>query len=204
MRVVTLMSDDRLRGLGTDDGADVGEISLGGSLGLAVFVTFLGVVGALAHLATRRWLPAGAAARRAVTAAWFGLVGGAQVVRSDGVDFTVLGEPLVSAAMFVALLAGYGWLVTALADRWLAPTSAFATAPLRRLAPLAVVLLPGVLLLPATAGVAAVATSVRRSDRWRRVWEHRAVHVAGAVVLAGVALASASDLVGTLADLDRR
>lgn len=157
MRLVAIQSSDAAQGLTTDDGAATGEITLAGTLNLGAFLTIVGAAGGLAYVAARALVPPAWRAR--ATGTFTGVVGGAMVVSTEGVDFTFLGQPAVSIAVFVALLFGYGWATARLAERFLAPDGLARRARLRRLLVTYAVLLPGLLILPAAAGLAAVAAA---------------------------------------------
>jgi hypothetical protein len=114
MLVLRLTSDDSLHGIETDDGFVIGQISTA-TLFLVLFTIVLGVLGALFYLAVRAWIPAGA---RALLAGVFGgIVGGAAFIKSDGIDFRLL-EPLpLAIALFIALPAAYGVVMSLLVER---------------------------------------------------------------------------------------
>lgn len=114
MLALRLTSDASLRGLETDDGFTIGVIS-GDTLFLLGLTAFLGVLGAVFYVAIRPWLPPGV--RPWAFAVVAGAIGGAIVIKPDGIDFTVL-EPLwLAVAMFVALPAAYGYVVAILVER---------------------------------------------------------------------------------------
>ncbi len=199
MRVVTLQTDEALVGLTTDDGARTGAITLGGSVGLGLFVTFLGVIGALTYLVVRELLPR--RRRGALFAAITGIVGGSMVVHGDGVDFTVLGTPWVSAAMFIGILAGYGWATSAIAERFLASGGLADRASTRRLAPLLVALAPGLVIVPVGAVMAGV-VAARTSGLAARA--RPALVAVGRLAVVATTVVAGTTLVGTLAELSAR
>jgi len=122
MFVLRLTSDPALRGLETDDGFTIGILS-GATLFLVVLTAIEGTVGGVAYLAVRAWLPE--RARPWLFGTFTAVVGGALVIRPDGIDFTLL-EPLwLAVVMFIALPAAYGIAVSLLAERFLASDSAF-------------------------------------------------------------------------------
>ena len=92
----------------SDDGFEMGVVTLAGSVNLAVVGIPLGIVGWLTYLVARPLL---------VGPAWFqwfsltvppGVVAASLVVHPSGVDFTVL-EPLwLAVGLFVAVPATYG------------------------------------------------------------------------------------------------
>jgi hypothetical protein len=113
MFILRLTSDDRVVGIQSDDDFTIGRISLD-SIFLIAATTLVGTILAFAYLLVRRWLPEH---RRPLQAAvFFGLIGGAAVIKPDGVDFTLL-EPLwLAVLLFVALPAAYGALMAAIVE----------------------------------------------------------------------------------------
>ncbi len=122
MLVLRLTSDPALHGRETDDGFRIGIFS-GATLFLIALTAIAGTIGGLLYLAVRPWFPA--RARPWVFGVLVGVVGGAIFIRPDGLDFTLL-EPLgLAIAMFVALPASYGVVVSLVAERFLASDSRF-------------------------------------------------------------------------------
>jgi hypothetical protein len=114
MLVLRITSDDYLRGLETDDGFVMGQLSLA-TLFLVIFTSVLGVFGALFYLAVRAWLPEGL--RVGLAGLFGGIVGGAAFIQSDGIDFRLL-EPLpLAIVLFIALPAAYGVAMSVLVER---------------------------------------------------------------------------------------
>ncbi len=91
MRIVFLTSDDRVRGVISDDGFEIGRFSFE-TIGLLVFATFLGVIGGLTYGFVRMLLrgPTWLVAMAVGMAVGSGV--GALIVQ-PGVDFELL-EPL--------------------------------------------------------------------------------------------------------------
>ncbi len=111
MRVAGAVAPDSAQGATTEAGFTVGEITLGGTLGLVTFVGVLvGIVGAVMYLVFRPWL-AWAGRWRGIA---FGLllfaVGSAtsDVLNPDNFDFLVLGNSVLVVAMIVGLFVGFG------------------------------------------------------------------------------------------------
>jgi hypothetical protein len=119
MLVLRLTSADNVIGVETDDGFEVGRVTLGGSLNLAFVYTVGGVILGLLYALARRFLPQRGRllAFSAVTAA----LGGATFVHADGIDYALLDPLWLAVAFFVALpaLAGLSvaWLVERLEAR---------------------------------------------------------------------------------------
>jgi hypothetical protein len=115
MFVLRLTSDPSLSGAETDDGFIIGQIS-GETLLLVAATSVLGVLGGIFYLAVRAWLPE--RWRAALFGTFCGIVGGALVIRPDGIDFTLLDPLALAIAMFIALPAIYGVVVSRLIERW--------------------------------------------------------------------------------------
>jgi hypothetical protein len=116
MLVLRLTSPTRLHGAATDDGFTIGIVS-SATFFLLLFTAILGLTGGVVYLVIRGWIPP--RARSLVFGALSGVVGGALVVRPNGIDFTMLRPLPLALAMFVALPAAYGVAVSALIERWL-------------------------------------------------------------------------------------
>jgi hypothetical protein len=99
-------------------------------------------MGGVVYLAVRSWLPE--RARPLLFGVLTGLVGGAEVIRPGGIDFTLLDPLWLAVALFVLLPVGYGVLVSMLAERFLRSDSRFRgsrAALVVGLAPIPIVLL---------------------------------------------------------------
>jgi hypothetical protein len=106
-------------GIKTDDGFEMGQFTVSGTLNLLVITTIIGIIGGLVFLALRGlrfgppWfrvlsMPVGAT-----------IVVGSLLVHSEGVDFTLL-EPLwLAVALTLSVPFLYTLMLAALADRWL-------------------------------------------------------------------------------------
>ena len=116
MFVLRVTSDASLHGRETDDGFIIGQIS-GATLFLVILTSVLGVFGGVFYLAVRQWLPV--RGRAALFGVFGGVVGGAGVIRPGGLDFTLLDPLPLAIAMFIALPAIYGVVVSRLIERWL-------------------------------------------------------------------------------------
>ncbi len=196
MLVLRLTSDPSLRGLDTDDGFTIGIVSAA-TMFLVVLTAVLGVLGGLAYLLARAWLPP--RRRTVVFASLAAVVGGSLVIRPGGIDFTLLDPLWLAIALFVALPATFGAAVATLIERWLPATSnawlaglALAALPLpffglRGLALLAVVLL------------AALATRV--VPEIRGVFASRALVWIGRTGLAAIGAAAMVALVSDVAEI---
>jgi hypothetical protein len=118
MRVSGLLTDPRNRGLLTENGNVVGEITFAGTFFLAVFAGLLGVLGGLLYVAIRSRLP-GTGWRRGLIyggllLATFGFV----VMDKNNPDYHLFGPPGVNVGTFSLLYVLFGLVVAPLAD-WL-------------------------------------------------------------------------------------
>ncbi|MFP5326254.1 MAG: hypothetical protein ACLGHT_02090 [Acidimicrobiia bacterium] len=145
------------KGIKSDDGFEIGRLTLSGSLNLLIVGLLLGAAGGAIYNVVRvlrfgpRWFQIPALAIGP------GVVVGSMLVHTDGVDFTVLRPVWLSVGLFVLIPALYGALVTVLAERWLDPDSkaaslhpGIAIAPVvlvAPIAPLAALLIAGWLFL---------------------------------------------------------
>jgi hypothetical protein len=102
----------------TENGNRIGEITLGGTVGLAVLGLFVGLIAATIWVAVSPWIP-GLGLRRAVLAMPIAVaLGAAGLIDGDNPDFSILGHDPVVVAMLVVLVALFGFLF-ALVDQWL-------------------------------------------------------------------------------------
>lgn len=185
-------------GVRSDDGFLIGQFTLSGSLQLALAGVQLGVTGAFFYVVFRGLM---------VGPAWFrllsislgpGLVVGALVVHTDGVDFTALDPAWLAAALFVAVPTCYVAMLHVVGERLLAAGWA-PPLPLLLLG-----LLPWVVLLPLTAALAggfAALRALRRTDGGRSFlaspWPAWAVRG----MLAALVVVAVADLVRDVATL---
>ncbi len=127
MRVVFLTSDDRVRGVISDDGFEIGRFS-SETIGLLLFATFLGVIGGLTYGFVRMLLrgPTWLVATAVGVAVGSGV--GALIVK-PGVDFELL-EPLwLTIGLFVLIPGAWGVTVVLLTERLLRTVTVPATPP---------------------------------------------------------------------------
>lgn len=112
MRISAIAAPSFVTGASTEGGNIVGDITVGGTLALIVFVGILaGLVGAVSYLITEPWL--------AWAGRWHGLVFGGFLLATGSTvafepgnrDFLILGRQELNVAMFAALFVGYGLLI---------------------------------------------------------------------------------------------
>ena len=115
MRISAIAAGPGMRGVSTDAGNRVGEITFGGSV---AFVLFTGIFGGLAAgillIAVRNWLPA--SGRGLLGGGFLLAVGGTTVVHANR-DFLILDPALLNIVMYSGIIVGVGWAAMVLASR---------------------------------------------------------------------------------------
>jgi hypothetical protein len=157
MLILRLTTPDLPVGLISDDGFEIGTFDLGASFGLYAAMAALGAGFGLLYAALRGLLPRRG---RIVLFGLFGAaLGGASVVHTDGVDFTLLEPRWLAVASFVVLPGVAAAAIAALAERadawtpWRCPRAAWL---------LALPGLPGLIVLPvAVVGAGAIVVLAR-------------------------------------------
>lgn len=119
MRISAIAAEDRLQGSLTEAGNRVGDITVGGTLGLVIFGgALIGVLGGLIYLGVRRWVtdlgPWKGLAFGLMLLAMLGWV----VISGDNFDFHRFGPPPLNIGMFAFIFVVFGLMVVALHD-WL-------------------------------------------------------------------------------------
>lgn len=164
MFVLRLTSPDAAVGVTSDDGFEIGRVTLGGTYNLLTLGAAVGVIGALAYVAVAPWLIGPGWFRRLTVGLTAGALVGSLVIVPDGIDFTVLEPTWLAVALFVGLPVVAGILLTLAVDRVAAPSSWTARGRPALLLPLgllAVVPLTLAILMP-VALVVAVLLPLRR------------------------------------------
>jgi len=150
MRFAAILNPDAT-GRSTENGNLIGDITLDGTLALVLFGgLILGLMASVVWTAISPWVP-GSGVRRALLAASAAVaLGGIAVIQSDNRDFFILGSDLVIIAMFVGLIAAFGFCVSMLDERFDKRMVRPGSDPRGfTLAALAVVILGGVPVVPA-------------------------------------------------------
>jgi hypothetical protein len=120
MRIAGAAAGERARGATTEAGFTVGEITVGGTVELVVFVgIFAGIVGASLYVLFRPWLAWAGPWRGTAFGVVLFALGSAtsDVLNPDNVDFAILGNEFLVVATAFALFIGFGALIDA-AFRW--------------------------------------------------------------------------------------
>lgn len=145
MLVLRLTSPPSVRGVTSDDGFTIGVVSFD-SLQLLLVCGTLSAFAGVVYACVRWAIPA----RRVRLALWTVLcaaTGGASLVHTDGLDFTLLEPTALAVGGFVALPAVTGLLVALLVDR-------FTSVPPARNRTTVAILAPGILAPPAIVAAA--------------------------------------------------
>jgi hypothetical protein len=203
MLVLRLTSDSSLHGLKTDDGFTIGIVSTA-TIFLLLLTAIGGMLGGLLYLVVRAWLPPGT--RPWLFAALTGVVGAALVIRTGGIDFTVLDPLPLAILMFIAIPAAYGIAMSLLGERLLDRQRelggwtiwvGFAVLPL----PLVLVARFGLLGVLFAAAVVGVGASLRVTRGIASVWRSKHVTWVGRAALATVGVFAGIDLIGDIAQI---
>jgi hypothetical protein len=118
MRILALV-DERAVGSFTENGNQVGDITLGGTLGLIAFVGIPnGILAGLIVFAVRRWLPDDGLWRGLTFSAVLLALLGGTVIDPENVDFLILEPPGLAVALFGLLFVAAGFVLPPLAGRW--------------------------------------------------------------------------------------
>lgn len=168
MLLLRLTSPASVRGMTSDDGFEIGRVTLSGTHNLLMLGAGVGVVGAVAYQAVRPWLLGPSWFRRLTVGAASGAVVGSIVVQSEGIDFRVLQPTWLAIALFVALPGLFGVAISVAVDRvaarplptgrrrWVVPVLLVVAFPLV-ITLVAVVAIGIALWIPVTRGLARVA-----------------------------------------------
>jgi hypothetical protein len=205
MRILAATSPDSAQGRLTEAQANVGFITLDGTLALLLFGGMpTAFVASLIYLAIRRWLSPGR-----LSGPLAGLLGivvfgaGVEPFRTNNIDFTFIGPGWLSVLLFILLAVLTGAMVAAAAGWYSQRLPLFTRGTVRAYLPLlaiivfppaAVLILLGALLVLVWPGVAAARPTRTMSPRY--LWAGRAF-LALAVLLALPAFVAAVSFVIT-------
>ena len=114
MRIAGAAASDRVQGFGTEAGFRVGEVTVGGTLALVIFIGLLtGVVGAVLYVIFTPWI--------AWAGRWRGVLFGSllfavasatsDVMNPDNIDFFILKNPILLVSLIVLLFLGFGLVI---------------------------------------------------------------------------------------------
>lgn len=193
MLFLRFTSPDSLTGVETDDGFEIGQFTISGTLNLLIGMAVLGSIVGIFVVLSKAFLPF-----RWVTPAWAlagATVGGTTVIHDDGLDFEVVTPVRLAVALFIALPGMGALLIAFLVDRfepwwWQRPRptilAGMAAAPL-------LIAFPVVLLVAAAATVWAFA---ERDVRVRSLPLRQSIRALAGAVFALVVVSSGALLAG--------
>ena len=164
MLVLRVTSPHYVVGMESDDGFEIGRITLSGSYQLLTLGAAVGVIGALAYIVVAPWLIGPGWFRRLTVGLTAGALVGSMVIVPGGIDFTILEPTWLAVVVFVGLPVVSGILLTLAVD--LVARPAFWTGRGRTAWLLPLVLLalvpPAVLVLVPVLAIVAVLLPLRR------------------------------------------
>ena len=114
MRIAGATASDSAQGRTTEAGFQVGEITVGGTLGLVIFIGITaGLIGAVLYVVFRPWLHWTGRWRDVAFGVVLFAVGSAtsSVLDPDNIDFVILGNSLFLVLMVLALFLAFGMLI---------------------------------------------------------------------------------------------
>ncbi|MBT8217099.1 MAG: hypothetical protein KJO17_09655 [Acidimicrobiia bacterium] len=121
MRISAIVAPDYVAGALTEGGNRVGDITIGGTLALVIFVgIFGGALGAVAYVIVEPWLAVAGRWRDAAFAVIITAVAAPGTLTADNSDFFILRHQEINVAMFFGLFVAFGLLLpraVRLADR---------------------------------------------------------------------------------------
>ena len=117
MRVLFLTTGDHVKGTISDDGFTIGRFTLVNTISLVVVATVGGMIAALIYFAAHPLVARFGARSIPMAAVFYGVLGGALIVKPEGVDFVLLEPVALAIALFVLLPAIFGAVVSWLVNR---------------------------------------------------------------------------------------
>ena len=116
MRVAGFLTIDRHRYLLTEANARVGEITLGGTLFLAMFAAVIGIAGGVLYIAVRRWLPGSGIVRATSYGVLLLGVFGFFVMDENNQDYQLFGPVWLNVGTFSLTYIVYGVATSLIAE----------------------------------------------------------------------------------------
>jgi hypothetical protein len=109
MRIAGIVASDRVQGFPTDNGNAIGDVTVGGTIGLIIFVGILfGGVGAVAYVICERWLTWTGPLRPLAFGLLLLAVASPLALDPDNLDFLLIRNYELIVAMFMTLFLLYG------------------------------------------------------------------------------------------------
>ena len=139
MLLLRVTSPDRVRGVTSDDGFTIGQVTLAGTYNLLLIGAAVGIIGAVVYQMVAPWLIGPSWFRRLTTGLASGAVAGSMLVHADGIDFTLLQPTWLAVGLFIALPAVFGTLIGVAVDAAGRPDNWTTQGKRRRLLPIILV-----------------------------------------------------------------
>ena len=118
MRISAMAAGDAVQGVATDAGNRVGNITVGGMIGLILFGGVLsGAAGGIIIVASERWLPMVRATRGLSVGVFILAAAGYNVIESGNRDFRILDPPMLNVTMFAGIFILFGMAAIGISDR---------------------------------------------------------------------------------------
>lgn len=123
MLLLRLTSPGTVIGVTSDDGFEIGRVTLAGTYNLVTLGAAVGFIGAVAYVAVAPWLVGPTWFRRLTVGLTAGVFVGAMLIHSDGIDFHLLGPLWLAVSLFILLPLLVGVALAVVADHVAAPGS---------------------------------------------------------------------------------
>ena len=123
MLLLRLTSPDAVRGVESDDGFIMGQVTFAGTYNLLMLGAIVGIIGAAAYLLVAPWLIGPKWFRHLTTGLAAAAVVGSMLVHADGIDFRALKPTWLAIGVFIALPGLFGGLVGVVVDSVRRPES---------------------------------------------------------------------------------
>lgn len=123
MLLLRVTSPDSVRGVESDDGFIMGQVTFAGTYNLLMLGASVGIIGAAAYLLVAPWLIGPKWFRHLTTGLAAAVVVGSMLVHADGIDFRVLKPTWLAIGVFIALPGLFGGLVGVVVDAVRRPES---------------------------------------------------------------------------------
>ncbi len=117
MLVLRLTSPDSVRGVLSDDGFEIGRVTLSGTYNLLGLGATVGVLGAGLYRMVAPWLLGPQWFRHVTVGLGCGAVVGSMLLHSDGIDFHVLTPTWLAMGLFIALPFVFGACIGPVVER---------------------------------------------------------------------------------------
>jgi hypothetical protein len=180
MLVLRLLSPDSVRGVTSDDGFRIGEVTLSGTYGLIALGAGIGVIGAAAYRWVEHWLIGPGWFRQLTVALGAGAVVGSMLVHTDGVDFRLLRPLWLAIGFFFLIPALFGFFIGPLEHRLAKPNAWIDRGRRAWAVPLVslVVFLPITIVVVVVLAVTLVWSPVKQAPTFEMIRDARLVGVA--------------------------